>query len=368
MKPFKRVVLHIGGEKTGSTRLQQTLQEQRDYLLQVGIYTPLTGNMLGNCWGFAALAQHDPKRSFFLQMNPDASDHIAGCDDLMSQYQLEFGGVGSDYETLLISSEHLQTVVNIRGITRLFDWLETLTDRVQIVYVVRRQDQIMRSLLTTILRGNASPAVLLNENVAQRLESPRLNHWLAISRYLMVSTNLKVSADVVSYSSGERLAQMDARLRSLIGLPNDLTLPTTRSNPALRERTTRFMSTLLHPALGNYHELKQAQRREVASVLAESDSSQPFLPPKRWAESIIEPFKPSNNRSREMFLPTESSLFLEGGLKIYPDIENYSLGMNREEFMGVIDENPELASLLPALRTPPPSDVFDQIIRQYRLS
>ena len=147
MKPFERAVLHIGGEKTGSTSLQHRLDLSRELLEQQGFYQPTTGAHAGNCWGFAAIGQYHPKHSMHHQMTQATKSHEEAVEELIDAYKAELANARAKCDTLLVSSEHLQTVVDPRGIRRLLEWLATIAKQIDVVYVIRRQDQIIQKFV-----------------------------------------------------------------------------------------------------------------------------------------------------------------------------------------------------------------------------
>ena len=60
-KPFKKCILHIGTEKTGSTTIQEYLKSNRDALAKHGAYHPIAADTEHSSqWEFVAVVHHAP--------------------------------------------------------------------------------------------------------------------------------------------------------------------------------------------------------------------------------------------------------------------------------------------------------------------
>ena len=60
-KPFKKCILHIGTEKTGTTAIQEYLKSNRDALAKQGFYHPIAADTEHSSqWEFVAIVHHAP--------------------------------------------------------------------------------------------------------------------------------------------------------------------------------------------------------------------------------------------------------------------------------------------------------------------
>ena len=95
-------------------------------------------------------------------------------------------------------------MVDLRGIRRLLEWLSTITKRIDLVYVIRRQDQIIQSLFSTALRNGALIEPLVQHKTVARIENKRLNHWTAITQYLALPNIVPMTVRPVRLSGCRR--------------------------------------------------------------------------------------------------------------------------------------------------------------------
>ncbi len=160
-KRFKRCVLHIGTEKTGTSTIQRFLTVNRKELVGDGvIYPSATGNNGGTQWGFAACAQNKPWEmdvGVALGIH-SAEDQESYRDTLRKKLSREFLAAPKA-NVLVISSEHLHSrLVSQDAISRLKAFLEPWVEQFEIVLYLRRQDRVAVSLYSTKIKsGNPTP-------------------------------------------------------------------------------------------------------------------------------------------------------------------------------------------------------------------
>ncbi len=160
-KRFKRCVLHIGTEKTGTSTLQRFLTVNRKELVRDGvIYPSATGNNGGTQWGFVACAQNKPWETdvgVALGIH-SAMDQELYREALRKKLLREFAAAPKA-NVLLISSEHLQSrLFSKETIARIKAFLEPWVERFEIVLYLRRQDRVAVSLYSTKIKsGNPTP-------------------------------------------------------------------------------------------------------------------------------------------------------------------------------------------------------------------
>ena len=361
MKLFERAVLHIGGEKTGSTSLQYQLDLSRDTLLQEGFYLPELGTHQGNCWGFAAIGQYHPKVSMHQQMRQETGSHEEAVSQLISDYGREFAQARTHCDTLIISSEHLQTVVDPRGVRRLLEWLATVTKRIEIVYVIRRQDQIIQSLFSTALRNGALMEPLVQHKTVARMENKRLNHWTAITQYLAFPHAMPIAIKAVRYRTRTEADVFERELSQAMGIQNELPRSMEHKNLSLDADAVRFLATLTHPNMHQDIQCSSEQLREIIDTLEKTHNGRRFHMPNHWAREAMLPFGLSNQRTSQAFLDDGYPLFTQEGFRMYPHMESLTIAMPRDEFFGFIEEREGLLSAYADLKKDIAQTPFDEI-------
>lgn len=149
---MKKLVLHIGAEKTGTTSIQRALSRSRKQLLDQGIQ--LSGSL-----------GHDNHKILAAYALPFGSKDVAltsqGCADDREAYdefrqKVEIGLRRevdlTDVEVFCISSEDLHRLLDERDFLVLFDLLNDLFDEIQVVLFVRRQDRMAISRYNTLVK------------------------------------------------------------------------------------------------------------------------------------------------------------------------------------------------------------------------
>ena len=162
-KRFRRCVVHIGAEKTGSSAIQHFLVQNRDTFAAEGILYPKSSGLNGGTqWEFAAAAHPQSwTTDIGLFLNARTEDKMNG---VLARFQDEFEAEISqleDPDTLLISSEHLQSrLTTIEHLQNLQAFLSPYAEKIEIIVYFRRQDRTALSLYSTKIKsGNTQPQV-----------------------------------------------------------------------------------------------------------------------------------------------------------------------------------------------------------------
>lgn len=152
---FKKILLHIGVEKTGSTSIQQACLKNRDALISHHCLIPSKiGN--GNHTRLAIYAanyeQGLAKR--FHQINSEEEMQVWR-DELRAEFLTEVKA--SDAELLILSCEWLAHMLKEPAeFQRLVDLLTEVSDNIEVVMYIRRQDQLAVSRYSTALKAGHS--------------------------------------------------------------------------------------------------------------------------------------------------------------------------------------------------------------------
>lgn len=178
---FKKCILHIGTEKTGTKVIQNYLQGNRKRLLKAGCLYPYAANTEhASQWEFVAAVQDSPwnqdtGRSFEISDDESQSafrKHLRA--KLVEEFLME-----PSAETLLISCEHFQsrlhTLEQIQALKYfLAPWVETF----EVIVYFRRQDRLALSFLSTRLKSSVN----LNQAhmLAAMRSTPRYYDYLGI--------------------------------------------------------------------------------------------------------------------------------------------------------------------------------------------
>ena len=159
MRKFKKAIIHIGTEKTGTSSIQQFLHDNQKQLKEEGIYYPRAMSKIsGSQWAFVAAVHQQPwtidaGRAFQLTNRRD-SDLFR--ETFATKLSEEFAALKSP-ETLLISSEHLFGRLHLRiCVARLKELLDPFVESYEVLTYYRRQDRVAVSLLSTRIKSGQS--------------------------------------------------------------------------------------------------------------------------------------------------------------------------------------------------------------------
>lgn len=156
-KRFRRCILHIGTEKTGTKAIQDFLARNLAWLSEQGVCYPKDKAFKNaSQWEFVAAVhpspwQQDIGRSFEIS---DSEGQARFREDLVRRLRDQFDSQRNS-DTLLISSEHFQSRLStVDSISALRDFLDPWVDEYKILVYFRRQDQLALSFLSTRLKSS----------------------------------------------------------------------------------------------------------------------------------------------------------------------------------------------------------------------
>ena len=146
-----RCVLHIGTEKTGSTSIQQALEKHSDALLQQGTLYPKVFHR-GNHPKIACYAMEDGKidmrKKRYKLTNKNAVKEFRKDFEKTFANEVKPRGVKS----VIIVNEHLSRLRKQTEVERLKSLLDKHFSQVDIILYLRRQDKLMRSMYSTVVK------------------------------------------------------------------------------------------------------------------------------------------------------------------------------------------------------------------------
>lgn len=146
---MKKIILHIGTEKTGTTSIQRALAHERDNLAARGILFPhLFGSE--NHMEIAVYAMDSEINDELRQIELAKAD--CGLDEYRTRLtaQLQSEIAAGDFDTLLLSNEHCHSRLHRPGsLERLKAFLDPISPDIEIVVYLRRQDKLAVSAHST---------------------------------------------------------------------------------------------------------------------------------------------------------------------------------------------------------------------------
>lgn len=149
-----RAVLHIGGEKTGTTTIQHFCTRNRAALAEAGFYYPVS---LGapNHVRLTAYALDDEKRDDLrLDLGIRNEQDLAAFRDRLRSELTDELRQAPAISTLLMSNEHIQSrLMTLGELERLRAFVRKYADDIKIIIYLRRQDRLAVSYYSTLLKA-----------------------------------------------------------------------------------------------------------------------------------------------------------------------------------------------------------------------
>lgn len=161
-KPIEKIILHIGVEKTGSTSIQSFFSSNRESIYQNAniLYSKAAGNTNHiTLTAYSASNDHDSafRKLYKIQSEEELASFRSQFEaDLLSEAQKKKPNI------LVLSNEHLHSrIKKPEELFRLKNFLEILTDNVEILMYIRRQDKLAVSHYSTLVKVGAKPEYYL---------------------------------------------------------------------------------------------------------------------------------------------------------------------------------------------------------------
>ncbi|WP_430459483.1 hypothetical protein ACQUQU_09715 [Thalassolituus sp. LLYu03] len=172
----KRVVLHIGSEKTATTFMQHFFSVNRDQLLRDGVYYPTSAFSKHAQFSLVSpLCELDSGRPLEFIPKDIPCDFNFEWTPLIREFNER-----SDFHTMLLSVEHFSSRLKHNGLAKLAELLGSLNaDHIDIVYYFRRQDSYFQSSYSTYVKSGGT------KSVADMYKSLISNQWFFDSNFLI---------------------------------------------------------------------------------------------------------------------------------------------------------------------------------------
>ena len=318
-KPFKKCILHIGTEKTGTTAIQEYLKHNRDALRKHGIYYPIAADTAhSSLWEFVAIAHHEP----WLQDTgrelgiTDQASQADFRDTLRDKLDAEFEKANSA-DTLIISSEHFQSRLHLEDEIRdLRAFLERWAERFEILVYFRRQDELALSLLSTRLKSSAQVTL---DNILRTLNNtPKYFAYDEIySRWANVFGPEAMRPRVYAPDKWPN-DSLVSDFCVAAGLPEFSIVPH-RHNQSLNRQGFQFMHALNHLYPNPPGDWTDEKRAELVRRVGELFAGKYYPLSQHQAISFYRQFDKANERLRQMALPDKPAPLFSEDFSQYPE-------------------------------------------------
>ena len=354
-KPFKRCVLHIGTEKTGTTAIQHYLRHHRERLLEQGVCFPLAANTEHlSQWEFAAIVHHGGpwKQDMGRELGiTDSASQDQFRAELQKKLELEFAEI-DHADTLVISSEHLQSRLYLqKELLDLKAFLDPFVEQIEVIVYFRRQDELALSLLSTRLKSSAQ--VPLGDVVHTLNQSPRYYAYDEIfQRWATAFGQEAMQARLYEpqkWLNGNLIDDFCSAAR----IPHFET-EDSKLNPSLNKKGFQFINALNHLHPNTSGDRSDEERAELVRRVGQLFAGKYYPLSRDQAISFYRQFDTVNERLRTMAFPEHSTPLFFEDFSQYPE----EAEPTEPDFNDAVEVAVALWNSRPIAKEPPPTSAL----------
>ncbi|MCJ9429804.1 hypothetical protein [Kordiimonas marina] len=321
-RPYKTAYLHIGGEKTGTTALQNFLALNRGKLAKAGVVYPESPGGQNHML-LAKYAQADFSNAGFLKnfRIPDKAALEALHRDFRRAFLDEVTAAAKGADTLVLSSEHCQSEVRRpKDARRLAALLHEVAEDVRIVFYIRRQDEIAVSLFSTALKVGFA---LNRSEFKSQVNNPQYDHWRVSQLYESV-----FGADALDIRLYQDAHRAEGGLVGDFGRVIGLDLSTDRKarwrtpaheNRSLNKAAQALLYTVNRWPDGPLHPETGVCRLALVRALEQGAEGRGLMPGRARAQTFAGMFAEDNEALRRHFLPDRPAPLFGDDFSRYPE-------------------------------------------------
>lgn len=318
-KPFKKCILHIGTEKTGTTAIQEYLRSNRNELKKRGVYHPVAADTEHSSqWEFVAIVHHAPwnqdtgrELGITDKVSQDAfRDQL--CETLDQEFQ-----AAENADTLVVSSEHFQSRLYLdREISALKDFLEPWVETFEILVYFRRQDELALSLLSTRLKSSAQVTL---DNILKTLNSaPKYYAYDEIyARWAKAFGDEAMRPRIYDPEHWPEDGLV-ADFCVATGIPKLSSVPH-RQNRSLNRQGFQFIHALNHLYPNPPGDRSDEKRAELVRRVGQLFAGKYYPLSQHQAISFYRQFDKANERLRSMAFPEKDAPLFSEDFSQYPE-------------------------------------------------
>lgn len=307
---MKKLILHIGSEKTGTTTIQHFCNNNRTLLREQNIYYPKVG--------FCDFAHFSLIAPFHPIDNNGAKLEFAPGEkyDIRQEWQPVKDIFDSHKNvTVLISAEHFSSRLRKAGITQLKETIEWLGKdiKVEILFYVRRQDSYFSSWYSTHIKAGGK--LTIDEAYEMRLQQ----HWFYNYFYIAECWAEQFGRQAISIKVFEKEQMPDGLLESFADaagftINNDFNMLVNDDNISWSPKMLSLARKVNELNSVNLIPYRYQKLNKIAQLV--NDNNTPLISPQR-SDEILQRYKESNENLARVYLDRpDGRLFENNKIKV----------------------------------------------------
>lgn len=296
----KKLILHIGTEKTGTTSIQEYLLENKEVLSKQGFFIPVTPSSSAPNHRKLATACFNDGREDDSFKEYKINDFIEWKKNTFKIIEEEL--ISSTLETHILSSEHFSSrLTTQKEISRLFDFLKVIYSDIEVLVYFRRQDEYAVSLYSTNLKSGG-----VGKNIIPSGMLPdRYNYYSICNKWGKVFGRKNIIAkqfDRKILKNGSVLSDFC----NVVGINEDQT-------KAVELETNPSLQPLAQEVLRTYNNIVKTEKNlltiksQLISYLEKHYGGKPRLPQKDYVLGWYSQFEKSNQLLFKEYFEDEES-------------------------------------------------------------
>ena len=318
-KPFKKCILHIGTEKTGTTAIQEYLKSNRGDMQKRAYYHPIAADTEHSSqWEFVAIVHHAPwSQDTGRELGiSDKASQDAFREQLAAKLDKEFESAnGAD--TLVISSEHFQSRLYLdREIADLKAFLERWVETFEVLVYFRRQDELALSLLSTRLKSSAQVTL---DNILRTLNSaPKYYAYDEIYARWAKAFGAEAMRPRIYDPEHWPNDSLVSDFCAATGVP-ELSIVPHRHNRSLNRQGFQFIHALNHLYPNPPGDRTNEKRADLVRRVGQLFAGKYYPLSQHQAISFYRQFDKANERLRAMAFPDRAAPLFSEDFSQYPE-------------------------------------------------
>lgn len=309
---MRKLFLHIGTEKTGTTSIQELLYRNRDYLAGHGFHFLQSAGERNNR-ALPACCIDDDKADDFLRENQvdGAAQRKAFRQNQLAKLEQEISDLGTGIDSVIVSSEHFHSRTNTPAeVERVRQMFAPYFDQVTVICYVREQAATCASFYSEAIKaGFTTPFDKFSRACRPENRYYNLRDMLANWAEVFGQENLLVRVFDRSEMIGgdlydDFMAQLGQHLGA--GLNREIEVEN-ESLSTLGQLVGRAINTAIPGGVKN--QLMNSRRRSLMKQVSNHFKGKGIAMSAERASAIFETFRPSNRAVSQQYLGRDRDLF-----------------------------------------------------------
>jgi hypothetical protein len=315
---FKKCILHIGTEKTGTTTLQAFLGINREALLEQGYFVPRSLSPhppLANHERLTTFALREEKVNDDLRVAAgvkDAAQVVQHRAEVVAELKAEIASFDASDTTLLLTNEHCQSrLVEVDEVGTLRSMLSEFANNFQIVVYLRPQHELATSLYDQALKAGYFDIDIIP------FTDPKTMLWISRNFFQYDDLTKRWSEVFGRQSMTVRLFQREhlrdknivSDFAQLVGISLSNLSQVRDQNQSVGRSFQQALNAINRFGAAHPGAISPETRTKLIDLFTKAAPEPSMKPTRRAAADFLKQFESGNEFVRQTFFPERLTLF-----------------------------------------------------------